>query len=72
MTTHNQARKWWTGLDVPADVVRRHLIINKVCPKGAHLKCQHTNKEVLIELGKLSHFFCEISTVGCFSETPVP
>lgn len=57
---------------VPADVVRRHLIINKVCPKGAHLKCQHTNKEVLLELGKLSHFFCEISTVGCFSEVPVP
>lgn len=56
---------------VPADVVSRHLIINKVGLKGAHPKCQHTNKEVLILLGKLSHFFCETSTVRCFSEVPV-
>jgi len=56
---------------MPADVVRRHIIINKVGPKGIHPKCLHTNKEVLIELGKLSHFFCKIITVGCSSELPV-
>lgn len=56
---------------VPATVARRHLIINKTSAKGAHPKCRQTNKELLIELGKLSHFFWKISTLGCFSEVPI-
>lgn len=56
---------------VPANVVRRHLRVNKTSAKGAHPKCQETNKELLIELGKLSQYFCKISILGCFSEVPI-
>lgn len=41
---------------VPANVVRRHLTINKISAKGTHPKCQQTNKQLLMELGKLSLF----------------